>query len=653
MSDPSRRAPRPRAETVRAALALAAVVVAALGAYANTFDVPFVFDDQHLLERRELHAESLSPSALAPATAGFPLHRWLPFVTFAANHAVHGLAPAGYHAVNLGIHVAVALAFLGVALALLRRLGVGDEPRRRAAAWIAALLFVVHPVQTMAVTYVVQRMASLGALFALGALWLWLRARDRGGLRAAPAFGAVLLWWLAVSCKEGYAALPALVLAVEWSAGLDPGARVRRRPLGWSALTAASAVAAAAVAGAAYVAWSYWPDLHTPRADYAIPVADRLLTQPRVLWHYLSLLALPLPSRLHVDYAWPVSTGLLSPPTTLAALLGLAALAAAAIALRRRAPLATLAVAWFLAALAVEQSVLPIDLVFEQRLYFSALGLFLLAGWGLSSLRLAGRPAGAFAAVALAAVLGLATHARNEVWRDPVRLFADPAAAGPGRSRALVNAGKELVRRGRLDDAERLLRQALVLDPAEALARAHLGRIAEERGDLEGAATWYRSAIAAGCADPKVPFALGDVLKRLGQPGEARHAYRYALAADPGLTAARVHLALLSDAEGDRAAALALLDEALALDPGSGLALMNRALLRAEAGRDADALGDALAALRLLPGSADAHATLAAVHRRGGRAAEARAEAAEALRLAPDHADAAAVLGTLDAPPPR
>ncbi len=650
MNDPTRREARPWART---AAPLVAVALAAAVAYANSLDVPLVFDDQHLVERRELHADSLAPAALAPAARGFPLHRWLPFVTFAANHAVHGLAPAGYHAVNLAVHVAVALAFLGLALALLRRLELGDEPRRRTAAAIAALLFAVHPVQTMAVTYVIQRMTSLGALFAVLALWLWLRARDRGGLRAAPAFAALLLWWLAVSCKENYAILPAVVLVVEGCAGLDLLAPVRRRPLAWSTLAAASAVAAAAVAGTAYVAWSYWPALHDPRADYAISVGDRLLTQPRVLWHYLSLLAFPLPSRLHVDYAWPVSTGLLSPPTTLAALLGLAALAAGAFAVRRRVPLATLAVGWFLAALAVEQSVLPIDLVFEQRLYFAGLGLFLLAGWGLASLRVARRPAGAIAAVPLAAALALGTHARNEVWRDPVRLFADPAAAGPGRSRALVNAGRELVRRGQPDEAERLLRQALVLDPTEALARAHLGRIAEDRGHLEEAAAWYRNAIGAGCSDPKVLVALGDVLKRLGDPGEARHAYGFALAMDPGLTVARVQLALLSDEQGDRAAALALLDEALAQDPRSALALMNRALFRAEAGRGEEALGDALAALRLEPGSADAHATLAAVHRHAGRADAARAEATEALRISPGHADAAAVLRAVEATPAR
>jgi tetratricopeptide (TPR) repeat protein len=640
MNDPTPRERRPWAAWARSAAPLAAVVLAAAAAYANSLDVPLAFDDQHLVERRELHAESLSPAALVPAARGFPLHRWLPFVTFAANHAVHGLRPAGYHAVNLAIHAAAALAFLGVALALLRRLGLGDERRRRTAATIAALLFAVHPVQTMAVTYVIQRMTSLGALFALGALWLWLRARAEGGLRAAPAVGAVLLWWLALSCKESYAVLPALVLLVEGCAGLDLVASVRRRPAVWGALAAAGVVAAA------YAAWSYWPALQDPRADYALPVGHRLLTQPRVLWHYLSLLALPLPSRLHVDYAWPTSTGLLSPPATLPALLGLAGLGAAAIALRRRAPLVALAVGWFLVALAVEQSVLPIDFVFEQRLYFSALGLFLLAGWGLASLRLAGLPAGTLAAAPLAAALALGTHARNEVWRDPARLLADPAAAGPGRSRSLVNAGRELVRQGRLDDAERLLRRALALDPSEVLARAHLGRIAMDRGRSEEAVAWYRDAIASGCDDPKVPFALGIALKRLGRLDDARRAYGQALSMDPRFTDARVHLALVT-AAGDRAAALALLDEALALDPRSALALMNRALLRAEAGRDEEALGDALAALRLAPGSADAHATLASVHRRGGRAAQARAEAAEALRISPANPDAAAVLRDL------
>jgi tetratricopeptide (TPR) repeat protein len=620
------------------------VALAAAAAYANSLGVPFVLDDQHLLERRALHATSLAPSELARAAEGFPLHRWLAFVTFAANHAVGGLDPAGYHAVNLAIHVAVALTFLWVARALLARLALGDERRRRTAAALAALLFAVHPVQTMAVTYVIQRMTSLGALLALGAVGLWLRARAGGGLRAAPAIGAALLSYLAVSCKESYVVVPALVVLVEWVCGVDIAALVRRH----ARVSAALAAAAAGALGCA--AWAYWPALHDPRPDYAIPLADRLLTQPRVMWHYLSLLALPLPSRLHLDYAWPVSTGLLSPPTTLPALLGLVALAGGAVAVRRRAPLAALAVGWFIVALSIEQSVLPIDLVFEHRLYFSALGLFLLVGWAAASLRPAGRPIGAWTAVPVAAALALGTHARNEVWRDPARLYSDEAAAGPGRSRSLVNAGRELIRQGKLDDAERVLRRALTLDPTEVLARAHLGRIAMDRGRLEEAATWLRSAITAGCDDPKVALALGTALRRLGRLEEARHAYRHALALDPRFTDARVHLALLADSAGARAAALALLDEALAMDPGSALALMNRALYRADAGSDEAALADALAALRLAPASPDAHATLASVHLRGGRREEARAEATAALRLAPGHGDASAVLRALEAP---
>jgi tetratricopeptide (TPR) repeat protein len=646
MNRPPAPAERPWTASLRSAAPVLLVALAAAAAYANSLDVPFAFDDQHLLERRELHATSLSPAELARAAQGFPLQRWLAFVTFAANHAVHGLRPAGYHVVNVAIHVAAALLFLWVGRALLARLAVGDPARRFAAATIAALLFAVHPVQTMAVTYVIQRMTSLGALLALGAVGLWLRARAGGGLRTGPALWAALLWFLAVSCKESYAVLPALVLLVEWLGGLDVAGSVRRHP------RVTAALAAAAAAALAYAVRAYWPALHDVRPDYDLPLGDRLLTQPRVLWHYLSLVALPLPSRLHLDYAWPVSTGLLSPPTTLPALLGVFGLAGWAVALRRTAPLATLAVGWFLVALSIEQSVLPIDLVFEHRLYFSALGLFLLAGWAAASFRFAGRPVGAWAAVALAAALAAGTHARNEVWRDPARLYADPAAAAPGRSRSLVNAGRELIRQGKLDEAERVLRRALALDPSEVLARAHLGRIAMERGRLEEAATWLRSAVVAGCDDPKVSLALGTALRRLGRLDEARQAYRHALALDPRFTDARVHLAIVADAAGDRAGALATLDQALAMDPGSALALMNRALWRAEGGQDEAALADALAALRLAPGDADAHATLAAVHLRGGRRREARAEAEAALRVAPGHGDAAGVLRDVEAARP-
>jgi tetratricopeptide (TPR) repeat protein len=680
---------------LRPLLAPVLIAAAALAAYANSFDVPLQFDDlPNIVDEPRVHATSLAPDALAAAADGFPLNRWLPRVSFAANHAVHGLRPAGYHAVNLLFHVVASLLVLAVGRRLLDALAgapdrrdalrLADGAQRGRAAAIAALIFAVHPVHTQAVTYVVQRMTSMGACFALGALWLWLDGRLRAGGTAPPAppgsardqqpprrsgaplwgpaggpgqphpaapplvatplsvttrvAGAVALWWLAVSCKENYAVLPALVLALEWVIVPDLGARLRARWASWA--VAAAAVAAALAAAIAH----YAPVLEQEAARYDLTAGERLLSQGRILWHYLSLVVLPLPGRLHVDYAYAPSRGLLDPPATLAGLLGLAALVAVAAWARRRAPLVTLAVAWFLVALLVEQTVFPIDLVFEQRIYFAGIGLLLLAGTALVRFVRVPR-AGAWAAAApLAVALAAGTWARNARWQDPALLYADAEGSGPGAVRGLLNAGAAYRQRGELDQAERVLRRAVALAPGDAGAYVNLGNVELDRGRLPEAERWYREALARDAHLADVWFNLGILLTRRGDPRAAADAYEAALRLQPAYSSARTNLALLQATGGDVARALATLDEALRLDPGAVTALVNRAALRARQGDDAGATADAQRAVAMAGDRALPWLALAEVHLAARRYGPARAAAAEALRREPGNGDARALM---------
>jgi tetratricopeptide (TPR) repeat protein len=623
------------------ALGLLLVAGAALAAYANSLDVPLQFDDLwQLADNPRVHAPELGLAHLLRAAEEFPLHRWLAFVTFAANHALHGLRPLGYHLVNVGVHAVNAVLVVALARRILAALGALDPKGRDQAAIAAGLLFAVHPVQTMAVTYVVQRMTSLGTLFALLALLAWLEARGREGrARLALVAASALAAFLAFSCKENFAVLPAMVLLLEWV--LDPalGRKLAER---WRPLAAAGAV----LGGAAIaVLWRYLPLLRSEAAALGIPVSQRLLSQGRVLVHYLSLLALPLPGRLHVDYAFQVSTGLLSPPATALGLAAVAALAVLAVSTVRRAPLVSLAVGWFLVALAIEQSALPIDLVFEHRLYFAGVGFFVLAGW--AAVRFVRVPRiGAWAAVApAAALLGAATVARNVTWHDPIALYSDPESVSPRFARPLLAVGVRLLEERRYDEAGRVFRRAIELDPGNPAPYVDLGNIALDHERWDEAEGWYRTALARARPDAQVQYNLGFALRRQGRREEAARAYEDALRLSPILTDARVELATLRDEAGDLAGALSGLDEAIRIDAGSALALENRALVRARLGRHAEALEDARRAERLSDGDAAALGVLAKVHQAAGRTAEATAAAEAALRKDPRNGEALEVLG--------
>jgi Flp pilus assembly protein TadD len=451
---------------------------------------------------------------------------------------------------------------------------------------------------------------------------------------------AVMAWWLAISCKENYVLVPAVAVLVEWLAGPRPGAdlRARRR------LTAA--MGGVAVALSAAMAVAYWPMVVQMNADVGLPLAHRLLSQPRVLVHYLSLLALPLPGRLHLDYAFRPSTGLLDPASTAAALGVAVALAALAFRVRTRAPLVTLAIGWYLVALVVEQTVLPIDLVFEHRLYFASMGIFVAGGAGLVRWVNAPRLGSWAAAAPLAALLAAGTVARNQAWADPVLLLAD-VRSGEGADRGAIGLAETLRIRGELDEAERILREHVRKHPRDPAGHANLGMVALERKQGPQAEAWFRNTLAIAPEAADAWYDLGLALALQARSDEARAAYERAIALQPGHAVASVRLAVLRWESGDAAGALATLDEAVRADRGAVVVLENRALMRALAGRDAEALADAHLALALAPRLASPRVTLAKVHAVAGRRDDARAAVDEALRLDPHAEGAAAVLGQL------
>jgi protein O-mannosyl-transferase len=566
----------------------AALLVAAAAAlpYARTLPVPFQLDDYFsLVEDPTVHARSLSPSALAPAVAGFPLHRWLPRLTLAVNHALGGLEPAGYHLLNLALHLASALAALALAGEVLARTDPALDPsRRRRAALLAALLFAVHPLQTSAVTYVVQRMAVLAGLLALLSLHAWARARRSPGGEgpSARARAAWLAWagaaaFLALSSKENAAALPLLVVAFEALVVGGLAARLRRHPL------PAAAAALAAVAAVALAAARYPLERAADSPVPALALGERLLSQPRVLLHYLGRVAVPWPGWLHLEYGLAPSRGLLEPPATLAAMLALAALVAAAWWLRRRAPVVAFGVAFFLLALLVEQTVLPIDLAFEHRLYLPLFGLALAAGWGLerAAARVGpGRRWGPWpVALPLLLLLAAGAVARNEAWRDPVRLLGQDVAAWPGLPRPLLNLGAALFERGDLPGAEAALRRLVALDPSDARGWSNLAQLAVARGDPAAAIGLAERGVEADRDCFSCRQNLGAALLLAGQPERAVEALRGALLVRPEEPLAWAAYATALRAAGRPEEALAAARRAVALDPASPAA--RQALLQA------------------------------------------------------------------------
>ena len=443
---------------------------------------PWLFDDYSNIRGNDfLSVSTLDWQSLrgaAESRAAGPLGRPVAYVSFALDHYVHGDAsPYAYKLVNVlihGVNVLLVAALLGTVLGRLAARQALPARLVAPAALALTALWALHPIQISSVLYVVQRMTSLSATFTLAALLCWLRARDGLARRfATPAgdraplatFGWLLaggvFWSLGLLTKETAALLPLYALLLDRV--LYPDAswwqRWRRIPAG--ARLALLLAGLAVVFGLA--AWYCAPGY----AGRQFTLAERVLTQARVLWFYIGLVALPRIDAfgLHHDDI-VLSTGILAPWTTLPALLGLAALGLLAWRCTDRRPLVALGIAWFLAGHVLESTVVPLEIAHEHRNYLPLLGLLLAAGGALLAAEL---PRRLLATVVLVAGVAFAatTALRADQWGDELGMSRYEVLHHPRSAQAHSNLAVDLVWRGAYAQARHHLEKAMELAPWE------------------------------------------------------------------------------------------------------------------------------------------------------------------------------------------
>jgi tetratricopeptide (TPR) repeat protein len=650
-ADPPRTAPR-------AILAAAGVIALAAGAaYGNTFGAPFVFDDAaSIADNPTLRGfwTAFAPPAGGLTVSGRPLVN----ASLALNRALGGEAVWGYHAFNLAVHVAAALALFGI---VRRTLLACAQERALPLAAAVAVLWAVHPLQTESVTYVVQRAESLMGLLFLLTLYGFIRATD------SPRRGR----WLALSvaaCAAGMAtkevmvAAPLLVLLYDRMFGSGDFRTAWRRRRGYYlALAGTWLLLAALVATAGNRAGTAGVGVGVSSASYA-------LTQCRAIVHYLRLAVWPEP--LVFDYGtalvhrlaevWPQAAGL--------ALL----LAATALAVWRGAKRGFLG-AWFFAILAPSSSVLPVatQTMAEHRMYLplaAVVTAFVLAmhAWlGGRALMVCG---------VLAVAWGGVTLRRNALYRDDVALWRHTVAQRPENARAHNNLGYALSNRARWLESAGEFSEAMRLDPAKPDAYNNLGHdlmkldrapeaaavladalrlkpdYAEAHHNLADAyarmdrfadaAAHYRAALQRKLDLAETYAGLGHALLRAGRPADAIAPCEQALRLRPGLAATHNDLGIALAQTGRGAEALPHFERAVQLDPAMHDARNNLGNILLQGGRPDEAMAHYRRVLALKPDHAVAHNNLGEALARSGRPAEAAAEFEAALGIDPDYADA-------------
>jgi tetratricopeptide (TPR) repeat protein len=549
------------------------VVLLGILTYSNTFRSEFVFDDQSSITEN-LVIRDLDNFLRNSSGYDYNSRRFVCYLTFALNYRFGGLDVTGYHATNLLIHILNSLLVYSLVRLTFRSPRLRDSSISRFSGWVAlftALLFETHPVQTQAVTYVVQRMTSLMTMFYLAALVFYARWRlsleSKAPNRISGA-GSYLLSLasivLAMKTKENAFTLPVVLILYDL---FFFDAAVWKKPLYWAPILLTLLIVPVSML-----------DIGKPLGDLLGDVGrvtnqkstlsrwEYLFTQFSVVTTYVRLLFLPV--RQNLDYDYSINSSFFTPRAAVSFLF-LFSLFAGAISLFRRSrkgtdasvSLVSFGILWFFITLAVESSIIPItDVIYEHRVYLPSVGAFAAIAGGIALLGVRHLPkwdgkVPLLCALAVVAALAAATYHRNTAWKDGVKLWSDVVAKSPGKARGYNNLGVALSDRGKVEDAIAHLRESIRIDPNNAEAFNNLGVAFRKQGRIDEAEAQFRQALRIKPNDAVAQNSLGVVLGQKGKFDEAIARFREALRLKSDYASAHYNLgfALLRQSKADEA----------------------------------------------------------------------------------------------------
>jgi tetratricopeptide (TPR) repeat protein len=623
----------------------------AAAAYADSFlgafqfdDFPAIRDNNPTLLRLWPLPGPLWPPPGSLTVSGRPILN----LSLALNHALSGFSPWSYHAGNLLIHVFAGLALFGILRRSLHSVNF---------ALAGALVWTVHPLQTEAVTYIVQRAESLMALFYLLTLYAFIRSippagpdrQDgftppwgRGAAEARQGRGwaalSVLACLLGMGTKEVMVSAPVAVFLYDRTFVAGSWRGTWRARKGYYLGLAATWIPLALL-----VASSGGNRGGTSGFNLGVYAPQYWFSQIEAVTRYLGLVFWPHP--LVFEYGPPTFSPWLS--ILLFGPLLLAAGVATVLGVARGRPWAFCAACcWMILA---PTSVMPgtIQFAVEYRMYLPLAAIIAALAGGAQAAagrwpRLARvRPVVWQAALAiLVLALGGATARRNWDYRSDLALWSDSVAKRPASAKAQSNLGMALSTRGRTAEAIACYQLGLRLNPGLAETHYNLGLSYESLNRREEALAEF---LAAARLDPKFAYAqsaAGRLLNSFGRPAEAEPLLRRAVATEPKMALAHGSLGVALVALGRTGEAIAEFQESLRLDPAQADVEFDLAIALARNGQLEEAARHNSNSVRLQPGNADAQLNLGVTLLQLGRAESALPPLREAARLEPDSATA-------------
>ena len=561
--------------------------------YFRSFWADFQFDDYEAIVQNPL----IKHFNLA-AFFSYYKARFLTNLTFALNYRLSGLDVFSWHLASTVIHVIASFFAYLLTFVTLKTPSLDkkfDEETKWFLALFSSLIFLAHPIQTQAVTYLTQRATSLAALFYLGTVYFYVKARQESRM--------IYYVWTAVFAvfgmftKPTFVTLPVAILLYDFYF-LESKIKMKAdRILLFAVVIVPLVTIPFLLLGTKRLAWE------AAYAQSSITQRDYLLTQFNVVLTYIRLLFLPVGQNL--DYDYKIAHSLFEWPTGFS-FLAIIALFAAAVKLFRTWRIASFGILWFLMTLAPQSSFFPLsDVIYEHRMYLAVYGFSILATWALAA---AIKNKRAYAAVMsfIIAVLILLTQARNSLWAQPLLFMQDIVKKSPNKARPHNNLGFFYLKSGRLDEAQKEYQKTVEFDPSYYLAWSNLGMVYYEQGRLPEAQKIFEKLINQYPDYPYPFLGLALVLHKQGK-GEAAFQFFYQTTQlDPFSAAARIGLGNIYQEKNDLRRAKSAFEQAVWLDPESAPARYNLGNVYFREGNFYEALLSYQKAAVLKPGFAEA-----------------------------------------------
>ena len=685
------------------------IILVAACIYSNIYNFPFVFDDVPRIKEniriRDL-SDFFSFDQLVKPRAIVDL-------TFALNYKWGRLNVFSYHLTNVLIHIINGFLVYFLALTVFKRTYTlpGSTSSLRIETSICkihrspnssillmslftALIFTAHPIQTQAVTYTVQRYASMAAMFYMASVLFYLRARiiqhgaecighrekdldqgsrlkaqgsedkvqsskfkvqsEKGNVLSAFRFKLSVLYSLSILCgmlaflsKQNTASLPGAILLGEYIL-IDRSWQGWKKKIPWYALSFTLWILFVSYIVGLFGEVSIDKGLLEDVSEHTMETEmigrwHYFCTQFNVLIIYIRLLFLPYGQNL--DWLYPFKSGFFDDYTSLVFLF-LSLLVLFGLKCIKRRPVISLGIFWFVITLSVESSIIPIrDALLEHRLYLPLMGFSICWVYMQFEMFMKKELWFIFIAITILLFLGTGTYLRNWVWQDEMRLWADVISKNPQNHRGYNNLGVFLKKQGRLEEAIDQYLKALRIESDYADAHSNLGAALSDQGKLKEAIAHYYEALRIKPDLAEAHNNLGYAIKRQGKLEEAIGHYLEALRIKPEFAAAHNNLGNALKTSGNIQGAIKHYAEALRINPDFAEAHNNLGAALFDQGKLMEAIVHYQKALRLKPGLAKVHNNLGNALIGKGKHLEAVKHYSEAIRIKPDYSEAYSNLG--------